>query len=105
MTAWGVEPGATPVLVNGKITLIYNGWDKNKIHRTGYLVFCKDNPVQILKRCEKPVIEPTKDREIEGPVRNVTFTEGVIRFNNKWLLYYGAADKCIGLAEALVENI
>ncbi|MCK4543587.1 MAG: family 43 glycosylhydrolase, partial [Spirochaetales bacterium] len=99
----GVEPGATPIVENGKIILIYNGWDENKVHKTGYLVFTKDNPVQVLERCEEPIIEPTEEWEIEGPVRNVTFAEGVIRFNSKWLLYYGAADKCIGLAEALVR--
>ena len=38
-----------------------------------------------------------------NPVRNVTFAEGVVRFNNKWLLYYGVEDKCIGLAEAPVR--
>lgn len=68
-------------------------------------MFLKDNPVQVLERCEKPVIGPTKECEIEGQVRNVTFAEGVVRFNNKLLLYYGAADKCIGLAEAPAENI
>jgi len=99
----GVEPGATPVMENGKITLIYNGWDKNLVHRAGYLVFLKNDPVQVLERYEKPIIEPTKEWEIEGPARNVTFAEGVVRFNNKWLLYYGAADKCIGLAEAPVS--
>lgn len=67
--------------------------------------FVRITPVQVLERCEKPVIEPTKEWESEGQVRNVTFAEGVVRFNNKWLLYYGSADNCIGLAETPAENI
>lgn len=87
---------------NCKIILIYNGWDKNKVHKTGYLVLSKDNPVEVPKRCTESVIEPTEKWEIEDPVRNVTFAEGVVRFKNKWLLYYGTTDKCVGLAEVLV---
>ena len=61
----------------------------------------KDNQlVKILERGEKPILEPTKEWEINGPARNVTFAEGIIKFHNEWLLYYGAADKCIGLAKA-----
>lgn len=99
----GVEPGATPVVEKDKIILIYNGWNENKVHKTGYLVFSKDDPTRLLERCDGHIIEPTEEWEINGPARNVTFAEGIVKFNNKWLLYYGAADKCIGLATAPVE--
>jgi len=99
----GVEPGATPVIEDNRIILIYNGWNENKVHKTGYLVFSKDDPTQLVERCDGPIIEPTEEWEINGPARNVTFAEGIVKFNNKWLLYYGAADKCIGLATAPVE--
>lgn len=95
----GVEPGATPIIVNNKIILIYNGWNENTIHKVWYAVFSKEDPTKIIKRAEKPIIEPTEEWEINGPAKNVTFAEGIIKFNNKLLLYYGAADKCIGLAE------
>ncbi|PKP61886.1 glycosidase [Candidatus Atribacteria bacterium HGW-Atribacteria-1] len=98
-----VEPGATPVVENNKILLIYNGWNENTVHKTGYLIFSKDNPAQVLARCDGPIIEPTEEWEINGPARNVTFAEGIVKFNGKWLLYYGAADKCIGLAEGEVS--
>jgi predicted GH43/DUF377 family glycosyl hydrolase len=98
----GVEPGATPVIEDDRIILIYNGWNEHTVHKTGYLAFSKSNPTQVLERSENPIIEPTEDWEINGPARNVTFAEGIIKYNNKWLLYYGAADKCIGLAEASI---
>lgn len=98
-----VEPGATPVIRDGKIFLIYNGWNENMIHKTGYLVFSREHPEKVLERGEKPILEPTEEWEINGLTRNVTFAEGIVKFNNKWLLYYGAADKCIGLATAPVE--
>lgn len=98
-----VEPGATPVIEDGKIFLIYNGWNENMFHKTGYLVFSREHPEKVLERGEKPILEPTEEWEINGHARNVTFTEGIIKFHNEWLLYYGAADKCIGLAKAPVE--
>lgn len=99
----GVEPGATPIIENDRIILIYNGWNENKVHKTGVVVFSKNNPAQVIERSENPIIEPTEKWEINGPVRNVTFAEGIVKFNNEWLIYYGAADKCIGLAKAPIE--
>jgi len=33
-------------------------------------------------------------------VPNVVFVEGMVRQGGRWLLYYGAADKFVGVAEA-----
>ena len=99
----GVEPGTTPVIEDNRIILIYNGWNEDKIHKTGYFMFSKDNPAQVLERCENSIIEPTEEWEINRPFKNVTFTEGIVKFNGRWLLYYGAADKCIGLAEGEIS--
>jgi len=35
-----------------------------------------------------------------GQVPNVVFVEGLVRDGKRWLFYYGAADKYIGVAEA-----
>jgi predicted GH43/DUF377 family glycosyl hydrolase len=67
--SWGVEPG-TAVVIDKEILLVYNGWggDGSNTNKTGWaLSFPHDH----------------------------VFAEGLIRFNDKWLLYYGAADRWI----------
>jgi predicted GH43/DUF377 family glycosyl hydrolase len=94
----GVECGATPIVLPEGILLIYNGWNPAHVHKTGWVLFSKDDPSKVLKRCEVPVIEPQFPYEIDG--RHVfTFTEGAVFFKGLWRFYYGAADKWIGLGE------
>ena len=94
----GIEPGPTPIVLPEGILLIYNGWDTAHVHKTGWVLFSKDDPSKVLKRCDVPFIEPQFKYEIDG--RHVfTFTEGATLFKGAWRFYYGAADKWIGLAE------
>ncbi|MCH8069536.1 MAG: hypothetical protein IID16_09765 [Candidatus Marinimicrobia bacterium] len=48
--------------------LIYNGWNEEHVHKTGWVIFSKENPTEILARCEEPILESTKDWEGHGPV-------------------------------------
>ena len=93
----GVEPGATPIIMKNGILLIYNGWDKNHIHKTGWVLFSKEDPAKIIERCKEPIIEPELNFEKNGFAKNVTFAEGIILFKGIWHIYYGAADEYIGL--------
>ncbi len=93
----GTEPGATPVILENGILLIYNGWDEQHVHKTGWALFSRDDPTKVIKRCTEPIIEPELDFEKIGYVNNVTFAEGIIFFNGLWYIYYGATDNYIGL--------
>jgi predicted GH43/DUF377 family glycosyl hydrolase len=94
----GVEPGAVSITDEG-ILLFYNGWDKKKVHKTGAVLFSKDDPTKIIGRTKKPILEPTEDWEKKGHVPNVTFAESVVRDEYSLKIYYGAADKSIGVLE------
>lgn len=99
----GIEPGATPILLPQGILLVYNGWNPEHVHKTAWVLFSRKNPAQMIARSEVPFIEPQFPYEIEG--RNAfTFTEGAVRYRGKWLFYYGAADRAIGLAEVTDLN-
>ena len=97
----GVEPGPTPVVLPEGILLIYNGWNSGHTHRTGWVLFSKEDPSKILKRCQEPFIQPTFPYELHHPPSdfNVTFTEGCAFYKGLWRFYYGAMDHSIGLAE------
>ncbi len=98
-----VEPGPPPTLTKQGIVLIYNGADDNLVYRTGVAVFDRRDPRKLLYRSEKPIFFPENEWEKVGQVPNVVFVEGMVQEKNRFLFYYGAADKYIGVAEAPVR--
>ena len=97
-----VEPGPPPIITPQGIFLVYNGADDNLVYSTGWVLFDKKDPTKVLARAEKPVFAPEKDWEKVGQVPNVVFVEGMVRDANRWLFYYGGADKNVGVATAPV---
>jgi len=95
-----VEPGPPPIITPQGIFLIYNGADDKLVYSTGWVLFDKNDPTKVLVRSEEPVFAPEKEWEKVGQVPNVVFVEGMVRDGNRWLFYYGAADKNIGVATA-----
>jgi predicted GH43/DUF377 family glycosyl hydrolase len=95
-----VEPGPPPVMTQEGILLIYNGADDKLVYRVGWALFDKNDPRKVLARSDEPIFGPEKDWEKAGQVPNVTFVEGLVREKDRWLFYYGGADKHVGVAEA-----
>jgi len=103
-----VEGGPPPVVIDQGILVIYNsakgdiGYRDQKesiSYAPGFAVFDKNNPTRLIFRSDKPILEPTEYWEQYGKVNYVIFANGLVYFKNKWLLYYGGADKSIGVAE------
>lgn len=94
-----VEPGPPPMVTKDGIVLIYNAADDNLVYRTAIAVFDRSDPGKVIWRSEQPVFLPERDWEKVGQVPNVVFVEGMVRQRRRYLFYYGAADKYIGLAE------
>lgn len=97
-----VEPGPPPIMTPQGIFLIYNGADDKEVYSTGWVLFDKNDPTKVLARSGEPVFAPEKDWEKVGQVPNVVFVEGMVRDGNRWLFYYGGADKHVGVVTAPV---
>jgi predicted GH43/DUF377 family glycosyl hydrolase len=95
------EPGPPPIITPQGIVLIYNGADDKLVYRTGIAIFDRKEPSKLLWRSDQPVFFPEKEWEIVGQVPNVVFVEGMIEQRDRYLFYYGGADKFVGVAEAL----
>jgi len=95
-----VEPGPPPILTPKGIVLIYNGADDNLVYRTGVAVFDRADPRKLLYRSDEPIFFPDLPWEKSGQVPNVIFFEGLVLKDGLYFLYYGAADKFVGVAEA-----
>ncbi|HEX77658.1 MAG TPA: glycosidase [Dehalococcoidia bacterium] len=79
--------------------LIYHGVEaKTWTYRLGYALLDRDRPEIVLERCDEPILEPVEEYERSGTTPNVVFSCGAIVVDNKLVLYYGAADKVIGVA-------
>jgi beta-1,2-mannosidase len=97
-----VEPGPAPIITPQGIFLIYNGADDKMVYSTGWVLFDKKDPTKVLARSDVPIFSPQNEWEKAGQVPNVVFVEGMVRDGNRWLFYYGGADKNIGVATAPV---
>lgn len=64
----------------------------------GILLLDLLDPRKILYRSEAPIFEPEMEYEKNGYVNNVVFTCGAIEWEDKYYVYYGAADTRIGVA-------
>jgi len=102
-----VEPGPAPILRDEGILLIYNGSNAANFNDTtmpkftysaGQALFDKNNPYKLLARTDTNFIQPDKPYEKVGEVNEVCFVEGLVYFNNQWILYYGTADSKIAVA-------
>ena len=99
-----VEPGPAPVLTRDGIVLVYNAADDKLIYRTAVAVFDRKDPRKVLLRSASPIFAPEKEWEKIGQVPNVVFVEGMARKGNRYLFYYGGADKYVGVAEAALSK-
>jgi predicted GH43/DUF377 family glycosyl hydrolase len=95
-----VEPGPPPILTSHGIVLVYNGADDKLVYRTGVAVFDRNDPRKLISRTDEPILAPEKNWEKVGQVPNVVFVEGMVKWHDNFLFYYGAADKYVGFAEA-----
>ena len=90
--------------------LIYHGVEaKTWTYRLGCALLDKHDPEIVHWRCDKPILEPVEDYECSSGTQNtafsplsgtpnVVFSCGAVVVENKLVLYYGAADKVIGVA-------
>jgi predicted GH43/DUF377 family glycosyl hydrolase len=63
-------------------------------------LFDKNDPTKVVARADKPIFTVEREWEKVGQVPNVVFVEGMVQEGNRWLFYYGGADKYVGVAVA-----
>jgi predicted GH43/DUF377 family glycosyl hydrolase len=96
------EPGPAPIVTPAGIVLIYNGADDKLDYRTGVAIFDRNDPRKLLWRSDAPIFSSEKEWERVGQVPNVVFVEGMVQQKDRYLFYYGGADKYVDVAEASV---
>jgi beta-1,2-mannosidase len=98
------ESGAIALLRDEGILLMFNasGWEKPLPSRgdwtLGQALIDRKDLTTVLKHQEQPFLYPELDWEKKGFTEWATVANGLVCFKGNWLLYYGAADRVIGLA-------
>jgi predicted GH43/DUF377 family glycosyl hydrolase len=103
-----VEPGPPAILNDRGIVLLYNG--KNgavdpdpalppEVYSAGQCLLDARDPSRLMERTDTWFLRPERAHEVTGQyTAGTTFIEGLVRFKERWLLYFGAADSFVEVA-------
>jgi len=100
-----VGAGTPPIRVPGGWLGIYHGNRRPAnpgevgTYSAGAILLDEHDPNRVVKWTPEPFLKPDADFERNGFVPNVAFPTGLIRDEEKLLVYYGAADECVAVAE------
>ena len=104
-----VGSGPPPIKTEHGWLLIYHGVDKDLVYRAGAVLLDLNDPVKVIARTKKPVLQPEEPYERVGDVNNVVFPTGACVIDGRLHVYYGGADKvcCLAVVElnAFLEHI
>lgn len=90
---------APPVKTRKGWVLLYHAVsDHHHTYRIGAVLLDLIDPTTVLSRSADPILAPDKPYEKEGLVRNVVFPCGMIVREGLLYIYYGGADKVVGVA-------
>ncbi len=92
--------GGPPIETERGWLVIYHGVDQDLVYRLGVALLDLDDPSRVINRPVDPVLVPQEPWELLGDVPNVVFTCGTAELGADYLIYYGGADRVIGLATA-----
>ena len=99
--AWDCDrigAGAPPIKTERGWLNFYHGVDHKRNYRLGIMLLDLNDPSKVIGRSTEPMLSPALDYEKNGLVPNVVFTCGVIEKDDRYYVYYGGADKVIGVA-------
>ncbi len=98
--------GSPPIKTEYGWLAVYHGTDhRRNRYSLGFILLDLNNPVRVIGRSEKPILEPGEKYEKNGQVTNVVFSCGAIIWKNELLVYYGAGDHVIGVASVSYEEV
>lgn len=99
-----VGTAAPPIKVDNNWLMVYHGVSRHSTYRLG-AVLLDSAGTTVIARTADPIFEPLEKYEREGEVKNVVFSCGAVVRSDQLFLYYGAADKVLGVAVGSISHI
>jgi beta-1,4-mannooligosaccharide/beta-1,4-mannosyl-N-acetylglucosamine phosphorylase len=114
-----IGSGPPPVKTREGWLHVYHGvathFQSTNVYQAGAVLLDLADPSQVVARTRGNILEPREPYEFVGQVPNVVFPSGMIVDehdeegyalpHSRVLLYYGAADTCVGLATTTVADL
>jgi len=100
--------GSTPPLKTKDGWLVlYHGVENGGTgyYRVGAALLDLNDPTKVIGRTKEPLMSPEFDYEIEGFYKGCVFPTGNVIIDDTLFVYYGGADKYIGLATCSVKEL
>ena len=98
--------GPPPVRTPAGWLVIYHGVDERYVYRVGAALLDLNDPLKVLGRTRESLMQPDERWEQVGVIPNVVFpTAAISTPDGELLIYYGGADRVIGLATADMEQL
>ncbi len=86
--------------------LLYHGVSNpGSIYKVGAMLLDFQDPYNVIARTDAPIFEPEMDYERIGLVPNVVFPCGAVVIDGTIYMYYGGADKVIGVATMSLADL
>jgi predicted GH43/DUF377 family glycosyl hydrolase len=94
-----VGVSAPPIKTKYGWLLLYHGVSKSHgTYRVGVILLDLQDPAIVLARSTDPIFQPEEQYEKVGVVNNVVFPCGMVEKDGILYIYYGGADKVVGVA-------
>ena len=100
-----IGAGGPPLKTGRGWLLIYHAVDAHRVYRLGAALLALDDPSVVIARLPDPILEPTETWEIKGDVPNVVFACANLVVDGTLYVYYGGADRVIGLATCPLDAL
>ncbi len=100
-----IGAGGPPIKTDKGWVLIYHGVDEHMVYRLGAALLDLDDPSTVRARLDEPILEPRETWEIKGDVPNVVFTCANPVVEGTVYVFYGGADRVMGVATAPLQQI
>ncbi len=89
---------------HGWLTL-YHAVGEDLFYRLGAVLLDLENPSKVLYRTRDWIMQPEADYEIEGFYRGCVFPCGKVVIDGTLFIYYGGADKVVGVATCPLDEL
>lgn len=105
---WGntrVGGGGPPIKTDQGWLLIYHGYNEAHVYSLGLALLDYEEPGRVLSRPEAPIFYPMMPWERFGEVAGVVFSCGQVILDDTVYVYYGGADRVIGVATGSLRTM
>ena len=105
--SWFRGVGPSPIKTNIGWLILYHAMDHRNPdrYRMGAIILSLNDPTKILYRSQYPILEPEEYYENNGYKWGVVYSCGAVVKDGELFVYYGGADKVIGVASIKLADL